>query len=62
MRYDDTNPGKADEQYIRQILEMVQWLGGLAQSIVKKHTHVLVLWCYDLDRYFVRIPACTGHS
>ena len=28
LRYDDTDPGKADEQYIRQILEMVQWLGG----------------------------------
>jgi glutaminyl-tRNA synthetase len=43
LRYDDTNPGKADEQYIRQILEMVQWLGGLAKLTVKKHTHQL--WC-----------------
>ncbi|CAI8010047.1 Glutamine--tRNA ligase [Geodia barretti] len=69
LRYDDTNPGKADEQYIRQILEMVQWLGGLAQSIVKKHTHVLVLWCYDLDRSLLSVQqksSCvhspTGHT
>ena len=27
LRYDDTNPGKADKQFIRQIEEMVKWLG-----------------------------------
>jgi glutaminyl-tRNA synthetase len=33
LRYDDTNPGKADEQYIRQILEMVQWLGHTPDKV-----------------------------
>ena len=27
MRYDDTNPETEDERYIREIQEMVEWLG-----------------------------------
>ena len=27
LRYDDTNPGKADKRYITLIQEMVEWLG-----------------------------------
>ena len=27
LRYDDTNPETEDERYIREIKEMVEWLG-----------------------------------
>ena len=27
LRYDDTNPERADERFTPQILEMVEWLG-----------------------------------
>ena len=27
LRYDDTNPEKADQQYIGEIQELVEWLG-----------------------------------
>lgn len=27
LRYDDTNPEKADERFVREIREMVEWLG-----------------------------------
>lgn len=31
LRYDDTNPEKEEERFIRGIQEMVRWLGGLQQ-------------------------------
>ena len=27
LRYDDTNPEKAEQQYIKEIQELVEWLG-----------------------------------
>ncbi len=30
LRYDDTNPEKAEERFVREIKEMVEWLGECA--------------------------------
>ena len=27
LRYDDTNPEKAEQQYMKEIQELVEWLG-----------------------------------
>ena len=33
LRYDDTNPEKEEERFIRGIEEMVRWLGQLRENI-----------------------------
>ena len=43
LRYDDTNPEKEEERFIRGIQEMVQWLGQLLLScLLPVHCW---LWC-----------------
>lgn len=49
LRYDDTNPETIQEVYVRDIAEMVDWLGKYSAGwVCKLGAEVLwwVRWCY----------------
>ena len=42
LRYDDTNPEKEEERFIRGIQEMVEWLGQYTGTTVYSRNRVVV--------------------
>ncbi|XP_064383037.1 glutamine--tRNA ligase-like [Halichondria panicea] len=49
LRYDDTNPEKAEERFVREIKEMVEWLGHRPYKITYASDHFPQLYKYALE-------------
>lgn len=41
LRYDDTNPETTQEVFVRDILEMVEWLGEFTDTVMKVYIIML---------------------
>lgn len=56
LRYDDTDPEKEEERFIRGIQEMVEWLGGEGQGLYQQGFCSLPFLHY-LGKMLVRVGA-----